>query len=202
VTDLGVRPPDRHRPGLKVLMSHPQKSKIADPRADFASRTELCKIFERDMKPLYLLAFLLVANHKDAEQCFAATLEEILQGQAVFKDWALCWIKRSLIKNAIGIVSPTSQPAGESRDPWSAGRQQTIAGYRIDAVLQLMPLERFVFVLSILERYSVRECSIQLGCSTAKVVEARLRGLRGLSAQIAPSSIREAGAARFVEIPA
>jgi hypothetical protein len=183
-------------------MSRQQMSKIAGPRADFVSRAELCKTFEREMKPLYLLAFLLAANHKDAEQCFAAALEETLQGQAVFKDWALCWIKRSLIKNAIGIVSPARAAITEIREPWTVGPQETVAGCRIDTVTQLMPLERFVSVLSILERYSGRECSILLGCSTAMVAEARMRALLGVVAPVAPTSTSEARESAFMEIPA
>jgi DNA-directed RNA polymerase specialized sigma24 family protein len=183
-------------------MSRPQASKIAGPRRDLASRAELCKTFEREMKPLYLLAFLLMGNHNGAEQCFAATLEEILQGHGVFRDWAMCWIRRTLIRNAIDMVLPGQRAIAETGEPWTAGSQETVAGYRIDAVTQLMALERFVFVLSILERYSGRECSILLGCSTAKVIEARMRALRGLVAPVAPSYGSEAQDSEFVEIPA
>jgi hypothetical protein len=32
---------------------------------------DFCDDFVKDMKPLYLLAFLLAANHQDAEHCLA-----------------------------------------------------------------------------------------------------------------------------------
>src|SRR6266446_3483017 len=75
-----------------------RKPKIATFRADYAMRADFCAVFEEDMKPLYLLAFLLTANHKEAEQCFASTVEEAFKKQAVFKEWARTWVKRKLIE--------------------------------------------------------------------------------------------------------
>jgi len=51
-----------------------ERQKTADFRTDYASRADFCEIFERELKPLYLLAFLLTANQKRAEQCFATTI--------------------------------------------------------------------------------------------------------------------------------
>jgi glyoxylase-like metal-dependent hydrolase (beta-lactamase superfamily II) len=50
----------------------------------------------------------------------------------------------------------------------------------IDAVTKLAPLERFVLVMSILERYSAWDCSLLLGCSIKNVAVARMRALRRL----------------------
>jgi hypothetical protein len=38
------------------------------------------------------------------------TAKECLEEQAVFKEWAQSWIRRSLIKNAIGVVSTGVTP--------------------------------------------------------------------------------------------
>ena len=46
------------------------------------------------------------------------------------------------------------------------------------AVSQLQPLDRFVFVMSVLEGYADRECSALLGCSPGEVAEARIRALQ------------------------
>ncbi|MGC1435506.1 MAG: hypothetical protein WA847_06395, partial [Terriglobales bacterium] len=67
------------------------------------------------MKPFYLLAFLLTANHQDAEKCFAAAVDQALEEPVVFKPWAESWVKRSLIRNAVGIVSPVSTRSGGNR---------------------------------------------------------------------------------------
>ena len=51
----------------------------------------------------------------------------------------------------------------------------------IDGLTRLAPLQRFIFVMSILERYSAFECSVLLGCDMGKVVQGRMRALRGLA---------------------
>jgi hypothetical protein len=101
-----------------------EKSRIADFRAGYASRADFCELLERDLKPFYLFAFLLTANHKDAEHCFSMAKEECLREQAVFKECAQSWIKRSLIKNAIGVVSPASSLGCEKPDFWSVKQNE------------------------------------------------------------------------------
>jgi DNA-directed RNA polymerase specialized sigma24 family protein len=161
-------------------MFHPEKSEIVDCRADYANRADLCEILDREMKLLYLLAFLLTANHKHAEQCFVSTIDEAFRETIVFKDWARSWVKRCLIKSAIRIVSPSSNRIPEKPDFWSVTQLATGGGGAVDNVAQLAPLERFVFVMSILERYSAWDCSLLLGCSLKKVGLARMRALRRL----------------------
>ena len=51
-------------------------------------------------------------------------------------------------------------------------------GSELTAVLQLAPLERFVFVMSVLEGYSIQECSILLDCSKQDVAIAQTRALQ------------------------
>ena len=162
------------------LLFRAEKSKIADFRAGYASRADFCELLERNLKPLYLLAFLLTPNHKNAECCFSMTAEECLGEQAVFKEWAQSWIKRSLIKNVIGVVSPASSRGCEKRDFWSVEQNEAERNDEINALTQLPHLERFVFVMSILERYSDWECSVLLGCSIKKVAQSRMRVLRRL----------------------
>lgn len=52
--------------------------------------------------------------------------------------------------------------------------------FESDAVLALEDFERFVFVISVLEHYSVHECALLLGCSQQTVREGRTRALFGL----------------------
>jgi hypothetical protein len=182
-------------------MSLPEKLKIAD-RAGSANRPDFCRVLEQELKPLYLLAFLLTANHKTAEQCFVATVEQALNEPAVLKGWVRFHIKRSLIKNAIAILSPPSAVGNEKRDFWSGGRHKALGDYQIDALTRLPPPERFVFVMSVLERYSDGECSLLLGCSTRNVAKARMRALRRLSGSVALFPRDESRAPRLVEMPA
>ena len=161
-------------------MLHSNKPNIAASRANYAKHADFCDIFKNDTTPLYLLAFLLTGNHKESEQCFILTLEEALKKQAVFKEWARPWVKRRLLENAIEIVSPASARNGRKRDLWGAGPHETQREYYVDAVTRLAPFERFVFVMSILERCSSWDCSLLLGCSKNQVAQARMEALRRL----------------------
>lgn len=161
-------------------MFRSNKPKIANFRADYAKRTDFCEVFEQDTRLLYLLAFVLTTNHKESEQCFVLTVEEAFKEQTVFKEWARSWVKRRLIENAIEIVWPASAPNSQNRDLWSAGQRKTYRECEIDTVTKLAPFERFVFVMSILERYSNWDCSLLLGCSMTKIAQARMKALRRL----------------------
>jgi DNA-directed RNA polymerase specialized sigma24 family protein len=168
-------------------MSRPEKLKTADSRSESANRPDFCEVLEQELKPLYLLAFLLTANHKAAEQCFDATVEQALYEPALLKDGVRSYIKRSLIRNAIVMLSPPSAPNHAKRDLWTAVPHKAVGDDEIGGVTQLPPLERFVFVMSVLERCSDGECSLMLGCGTRNVAKARMRALGGLPARRALS---------------
>jgi hypothetical protein len=158
----------------------PDRPNSTSFRAGHAKHADFCDVFKNNTKPLYLLAFLLTANHKEAEQCLVATVEESFTEQVVFKEWVRFWIKRKLIKNAIEIVLPASARNGWKRDLWGARQRERQTEPEIDAVTKLHAFERFVFVLSILERYSNWDCSLLLGRSVNEVAQARLKALRRL----------------------
>jgi hypothetical protein len=73
-----VNPMNRRR-----LMSRLETLKIADLRSDNANRPDFYRVLEHELKLLYLLAFLLTANRKTAEQCFDATVEQALNGHKI-----------------------------------------------------------------------------------------------------------------------
>jgi len=154
-----------------------QRTKVSDIHANYASHSDFCEVFERDVKSLYLLAFMLTANHQAAEQCFAATMEDTSQAQPVFKGWVRSWVVRSMIKNAINIVSPAALRNGREVQSWGVGKDEPV---EINAVARLAPLDRFVFVMSVLERYSIRDCALLLDCTATKVARSRTRALRRL----------------------
>jgi hypothetical protein len=158
-------------------MNQYQENKMHNVRAKYATSADFCQVFENDTSQLYLLAFMLTANHKDAERCFVATIDAAFKEHTVFKGWARIWVKRTLIKNAIEAASPLSDRGTGKRHLWSAAPQSTSADYEIDAVTKLTALERFIFVMSVLERYATWECSVLLGCDMKKVVQTRVRAL-------------------------
>src|ERR1700730_3444644 len=101
-------------------MNQNQQKQMDNFRADYATSADFCQVFENNTSQLYLLAFLLTVNHKDAERCFAATIDAAFKEHAVFKRWAPTWVKRTLIKNAIEIAFPLSDRGSGKRHLWSA----------------------------------------------------------------------------------
>ncbi len=151
---------------------------------DYATRPDFCRIFAEDQSALYRLSLLLTANARKAERCFIAALEECLQGGRVFKERALGWSKRMVIKNAIQATAPeASSPAPIDSDSLDAGLADPLS-----SVLRLAPMERFVFVMSILERYSLHECSILLNVTKKVVADAQARAMAAVASFSAPAT--------------
>ena len=158
-------------------MHRRRKTIQQQPSVDF------CQIFREDMSGLYQLSFLLTANHEKAEQCFVASLEDSLAGPSVFKDWARSWARRRIIQNALRVIKP--QPSGENGDtpaaPADINGTAHPASAELFAILDLRPFERFVFVMSVLERYTDQDCAILLGCGRRDVIAARSRALQQIA---------------------
>jgi hypothetical protein len=133
------------------------------------------------MDSTHLLSFLLTADLAKAEECFVSGLEDCVEGTYVFRDWARSWARRAIIKNAIRILAPrkdhsTVTDVSSDAVNCSFGRTQD-AGYAISRILRLEHFERFVFVMSVLEKYSDQDCSFLLGCSRQDVGETRMQAL-------------------------
>ena len=156
-----------------------EKLQTTNFQADYAKRADFCEVFERDIDALYKLAFLLTTNHQEAERCFVETLNEAFEQTRVFKDWAQTWVRRCLIRTAIRTVYLTSGRNPE-RELWGKRQDPGAWDREIDVVTRLAPLERFVFVMSVLERYSTWDCTLLLGVSTRRVASAQVRALRRL----------------------
>src|SRR5437773_4016980 len=119
----------------------------------YATQDEFCRTFAEEENSLYLLALLLTANASKAEQCFVAGLEDSIQGNSVFKEWVRSWSRRMIIRNAIQLISPAPGQVNDTPHVSESGAVTLDLGSELTAVLQLAPLERFVFVMSVLEGY-------------------------------------------------
>ena len=142
--------------------------------ANHAVAGDFCRIFEQDADRLYLLSWLLTADHSKAERCFAGGLEDSAKNSRVFKEWAASWARRMVVQNAIRMLRPQS---ADSR-PSNRAADHATERPEISAVLALPPFERFVFVMSVLERYSDQDCALLLDCTRREVMAARARALQ------------------------
>src|SRR5690348_5437519 len=75
-------------------------TKVDDQRLSqrYATSADFCRVFNDDMDHLYACAFLLLADHTQAEQCFVKSLEDCLAVGPVFSDWAERYARRTMVK--------------------------------------------------------------------------------------------------------
>jgi hypothetical protein len=160
------------------------KTKHIPRPTPYASCAEFREVFDEDMNGLYLLSFLLTADGEKAEQCFVSGLDDAVEGNPVFKEWARSWARRVIIQNAVRVINP--RPV-EGRDGLSSAsvnsNGKTLPAEpqaEIAAVLELEPFERFVYVMTVLERYSDQDCSLLLDCARRDVLAARSLALQNI----------------------
>jgi DNA-directed RNA polymerase specialized sigma24 family protein len=160
---------------MNRIPGRPEKDE--NKKMDYALPSDFCKVFVDHLDDLYTLSLLLTADHEKAGQCFVSGLEDCTQANPVFREWARSWARRMVIKNAIRMTSPlwkqTDTPAWIT-EPLSE------VNATVSAITSLRPFDRFVYVLSVLENYSDRECWMLLDCTAERVVRARVRALQRL----------------------
>ena len=141
----------------------------------YATSADFCRIFEKDMNRLYLLSFLLTGSHSAAEKCFVRGLDDSKSGNPVFKEWAESWARRTIVQNAIQMVQPRPTDILLSNCEHGDIIRQPA---EIAAIIQLPNFDRFAYVLSVLEGYPLKECTLLLDCSRSELIAARMRALQ------------------------
>ena len=150
----------------------------------------LSNLFVEDAHNLHLLAFLLTANHEKAEQCFVVGLDECLDVKPAVQKRS--WARDIIVRNAIRIMAPHPNSAGSVQGPLHSSSEADFASIPLQdaqfaSVIALEEFERFVYVLSVLEGYSDRNCAVLLSTSPREVRKIRIRVLQlGLSDPGAP----------------
>jgi hypothetical protein len=165
----------------------PEAKQITRPKP-YASSDDFRQVFDQDMNSLYLLSYLLTADREKAEQCFVSGLEDAVEGNPVFKEWARSWARRVIIVNAVRAINPRpKEDSGHSNSALvsSNGKTPPAEQVEIAAVLALEPFERFVYVITVLERYSDQDCSLLLDCARRDVVAARARAFEQIGSAMA-----------------
>lgn len=149
----------------------------------YASSDVFRRIFYEETDSLHRLSFLLTADREKAEQCFVSGLEDSANRSTVFKEWAQSWARRTIVQNAVRAINPrpTEEYTPSSFD--SGGATLPVERAETAAVLQLGPFERFVYVMSVLERYSDQDCSVLLACTRRDVIAARIRASQQIELQ-------------------
>jgi hypothetical protein len=156
-----------------------QTMHFVDERAtSYPTVTDFFRTFNEEMHSLYLLAFLLTADHDKAEQCLVSAIGECVEGIGLCMDWARSWARSSVLKHAIQMIKPASEHT-DYESFLTPKRSATPAeSNSFAAILLLDAFERFVFVMSILEELSDETCAILLRCSRRDIMMARVLALK------------------------
>jgi Sigma-70, region 4 len=158
----------------------------ADTTSQCATYEDFRKLFTEDVRGLHLLSFLLTADYEKAERCFVAGLDECVDGDSVFKEWARPWALRMIVRNAVQMISPHPGAARSTPSTFCSAGKAGLAEIALEdgpfaRVLALDDFERFVYVLSVLEGYPVQDCAALLGTSQQTVEETRVRALQHIA---------------------
>ena len=174
---------------------------------EYATSTDFCRIFVEQMNTLYLLSLLLTADSQKAEQCFLSGFEDSMNSTFVFRERAHLWARRSIILHAIRVLGPRPDDENDFNEerllPLNGNVPAEVQAYpRLARIVELNSFERFIFVMSILEKYSAHECSLLLGCVRRDVINTRIAALRHLAgAVIGMEPGLESDVAVFAEKP-
>src|SRR5262249_37549555 len=121
---------------------------------EYATHSDFCVIFREQLSSLFLLAGLLTGDELGAEKGLLATFDTSVGGNPVFKESAVSWSRRNVIKAAIRLVLPAPSDPTNPLFPGSGSNPNRKQGAPLRWVEELLPFERLVFVMSVLERYS------------------------------------------------
>lgn len=176
---------DRH--GETNVNKIRRRRKVAGERDEYVSKEEFVGVFESEQAGLQRLALLLTANADAAAQCLSLALQQCLATSFVFKGWALTWVRRVVIRNAISLVMGSGQPLFvKANDDAEKGLTMYPEGElsgpvaNVQRILGFSQFDRFVFVICVLERYSVHDCAVLLRRSLRDINDARHRTSRQL----------------------
>ena len=164
-----------------MLQSAGKKRLNGKGRNDYATHSDFCAIFREQLDSLFLLALLLTGDEPNAETCFLSAFDSCAEESLVFKESAVRWSRRSVIKNAIRLMSPMPTAPARPLFPDNHNNPNPDQEASLNRAQQLPPFDRFVFVMSVLEHYSDRDCALLLGCSGADILPARIRAFQQIS---------------------
>ena len=156
--------------------------KTVSERCECARKDEFVSVFDCERAGLQRLALLLTANSEAAKRCLIRAFRGCIASSSVSKEWILSWTRRVIVRNAISLVMGSGdQSFVDTNDDADCGLPAIFPDDSVGAfaesesILDLPEIERFVFVICVLERYSIHDCALLLGKSPREVNEVRHR---------------------------
>ncbi len=166
-----------------ALQSHSNQFKFSE-ESTYATADDFQQLFVREMTDLFRLSLQLTVDAEKAESSLILAMRECFANSTVAKGWALSWARRTVVRNAIRLVlaKENAMPNDIYREAGSDFHLQP-SEYRAEAlqdslaILELPDFDRLVFVICVLERYSILDCALLLTRSPKDVNEARARAI-------------------------
>jgi DNA-directed RNA polymerase specialized sigma24 family protein len=161
------------------VMTIPRFDKALSEEGKYARREDFVNAFECERASLRKLALLLTGKAEMVDRCLIHAFRDCIANDSVCKGWTLTWSRRMVIRNAISIVVNTDNGAGKD-----ASDNENIVFLSLplensdDLILEpasafhLSDLDRCVFAICSVERYSICDCALLLGRSIREINEA------------------------------
>ena len=163
-------------------MKVPWFGKRVSERCAYASKEEFVSVFECERAALQRLALLLTPNSEIAMRCLSRAFQDCIASCSVSREKVFSWTRRMVIRNAIGLIDGYG---GDSFVSTNDGADNGLFAFcpddspasidEYEAILELPECDRFVFVICVLERYSIYDCALLLGRPPRDINEARQR---------------------------
>lgn len=168
-----------------VLQFQSDRFKLIEDET-YAVNDEFQQLFATEMTDLFRLSLNLTADRESAERCLILAMRECLQSSCAFnsRELSRAWARRVVIRNAIHLVkreegpNPGGSPGGPTFHVQSRPNPyQATAVPESLAVINLPDFDRLVYVICVLEHYSIAHCAFLLSRSEKDVNDARVRAV-------------------------
>jgi|HubBroStandDraft_1064217.scaffolds.fasta_scaffold95673_2 hypothetical protein len=125
------------------------------------------------MQSLQLLSLLLTGDPTRAEQCFIGAIDEYAELDGSFVDWGQLRARQAICRHAAEVMQPALNRADIRTGDCREGTIAMTGCSPFGGILSLDALERFVYVITVLEGQSDRDCADLLRCTDRDVMIGR-----------------------------
>lgn len=162
----------------------PSHQHLSKKKPSYATLEDFKELFAATQTELLCLSLHLTADAEDAEVCLIRALKDCMTGFPVPKERMHIRARQMVVWNSVRLVlgsenTPPDDSLGDAV-PYvhlETGELQAEELRESTAILDLPTFDRLVFVITVLERYSIRDCALLLRSTPKKVRDARLHAL-------------------------
>jgi hypothetical protein len=163
--------------------------KASASAGEYVTAENIQNVFVSDLDDLFELAFLLTGDLAKAAYCIEITVRECIHPRWMPKTQLPDWVRNAVIRNGIRIVDEfDGNPVCgvQAQSPFVATQQLRTSpipeSTALAGILDLSDFDRLVYVLCVLEHFSMLDCAMLLGTTRQEVRDAQDRAVAHISA--------------------